>query len=60
MICITIKKCQNLDRTQFKTSCIKNWNKLSVNLKVLPCSSGNECLHRALKMLRNYNNDKNI
>ena len=47
------KNCQNLERTQFKTSCIDNWNKLPMNLKALPYSSGKEYLHRALKNLRN-------
>ena len=51
------KNCQNQDRTQFKTSCIKNWNKLTMDLKVLPYTSGKECLHRALKNLRNYNSN---
>ena len=50
------KKCQNQDRTHFKSSCIKDWNKLTMDIKVLPYSSGKECLHRALKNLRNYNN----
>ena len=45
------KNCQNPNSTQFKTSCIKNWNSLSFDLKVLPYSSGKEYLHRALKKL---------
>ena len=53
------KKCQNIHKTHFKTSCIKNWNKLTMDLKVLPYSSGKEYLHRALKKLKNYNYNKN-
>ena len=45
------KNCQNLCTTQFKTSCIKNWNSLSFDLKVLPYSFGKNYLHRALKNL---------
>ena len=52
------KKCQNLAETQFKNSCIKNWNKLPMDLKVLPYSSGKECLHRALKTIKNYSGNK--
>ena len=47
------KKCQNLDRTHFKSSCIKTWNELSMDLKVLPYSSGKKCLHKALKTIKN-------
>jgi hypothetical protein len=54
------KKCQDIDKTHFKTSCIKNWNKLTMDLKVLPYSSGKEYLHRALKNLKKYNYNKNI
>ena len=45
------KSCKNQNNTQFKTSCIKHWNSLSFDLKVLPYSSGKKCLHRALKKL---------
>ena len=46
------KNCKNLDSTRFKRSCIDNWNSLSFELKVLPYSSGKECLHNALKKLK--------
>ena len=45
------KNCQNMCSTQFKTSCIKHWNSLSFDLKVLPYSFGKNYLHRALKNL---------
>ena len=48
------KKCQDIDKTHFKTSCIKNWNKLTMDLKVLPYSSGKESMHKVLKSLKNY------
>ena len=34
------KECQNQDRTHFKSNCIKDWNKLTMDIKVLPYSSG--------------------
>ena len=49
------RNCQKLDSTQFKTNCIKHWNSLSFELKVLPYLSGKECLHRALKNLKTKN-----
>ena len=49
------KNCQKQNSTQFKTNCIKNWNSLSFELKVLPYLSGKECLHRALKNLKTKN-----
>ena len=52
------KKRQNLSKTQFKTNCIKNWNKLPMDLKVLPYLSGKECLHRALKTIKNYSKNE--
>ena len=52
------KKCQNIDRTKFKSSCIKTWNNLSMDLKVLPYSSGKDYLHRALKTIKSYSYNK--
>ena len=43
------KNYENLNNTHFKTNCSKIWNSLSFELKLLPYTSGKDCLHRALK-----------
>ena len=52
------KKCQDIDRNFFKSSCIKTWNNLSLDLKVLPYSSGKDYLYRVLKTIKSYSYNK--
>ena len=49
------KNYENLDTTHFKANCSKIWNSLSFELKLLPYTSGKDCLHRALKKLVTVN-----